>query len=898
MLTADIRAKAVYFVERHKDDHSEESESQTFWNDFFDIFGVSRRRVATFEKHIENVGKRGESMDLLWPGKLLVEQKSAGKSLNDAMKQANRYISSMQDDEIPRYVLACNFTHFVLHDLEVQQKNEFSLKDLPNNIALFGFMIEKVIKSDKVDPVNQKATQLLGEIYKTLSDSTLSPEHTERFLTRVAFCMFADDAGIFERGKFNEYINKYDSSTVGAKIIELFQKLDDETSSGDTSDFPYINGALFKDRIDIPTIHQPTQILLRKAHEYNWTRINPAIFGGMFQAIMTAESRRNLGAHYTTEDNIMRVIKPLFLDDLYVQFKGIKRHTNNRKLLEEFQHKLAGLTFLDPACGSGNFLSIAYRELRKLEMRVILELHDPQNQKLDVSVLSKVSVSQFYGIEIKSFSAHIAEISMWMTDHLMNRELSERYGQSYVRLPLEHQANIICADALEMDWDDVLPADKCNYILGNPPYSGSRHMSDNKRIAMKKITKKCNAYSGKLDYVTGWFFKAAEYTNANHRINIGFVATNSITQGEQVGLLWPTILNNYGLRIHFAYRTFKWGSEAPGMAHVHVVIVGLTRTNTENRLFYTDHGDTNDKLLEDNPKTISPYLTSSKNPSVVMKASHPLHNLQEITKGSQIYDNGHYTFTDEEKIEFVKNEPKSKPYLRPFISAKNFIDGSKRWILDLYDVEPHIVRKLPHVCKRIDAVRKYRMSSTSPATRKAAEYPQSYFITVIPDSEFLVIPVVSSSRREYVPIGYVKPPTISSNANMIILNATLGLFGLLTSRMHMVWLSYVGGQLKSDYRYSASHVYNTFPVPPSAPKCLKKLNTFAQTVLNVRSKYLNSTLADLYDKNTMPLPLRKAHKKLDSEVEQLYRRKSFDSDDDRMEFLLNEYESMIHNNKA
>ena len=881
------RPRAARFAEQWRGETYEKGEAQTFWNEFFEIFGRSRRSVAVFERYAKRLEGHG-FIDLFWPGVLLVEHKSAGRSLEEAMQQADEYAVGLSEKQMPRYILACDFATFHLVDLEECREHRFVLEDLPDNTGLFGFMADRPSRAADIDPVNQNATAIMGRIYESLADSGYPVGGTERLLTRLAFCMFADDAGIFRHGSFARYVEGLDGRTLGPMLYSLFQLLDtppDARQKEADDEFPYVNGQLFGENLPVAALSDDIRQMLVKADSYDWSRINPAIFGGMFQVVMDDKERRQAGAHYTTEENIMRIIRPLFLDDLRTELEEARSAVNRGAALRRFQDKLASLTFLDPACGSGNFLAIAYRELRRLELEVILELHDTSKKLLDVSGLSKIDVNQFYGIEINQFSVQIARISMWMTDHLMNRELGDKYGLTYTRIPLRQSPNIMHADALEMSWEDVLPASECSYVLGNPPYAGSKMQTKQQREQVKRIAN-LGSSSGTLDYVTAWFIKAAQYTESNHRTRIGFVATNSITQGEQVGQLWPILFDNFGLRIEFAYRPFRWGSEAPGMAHVHVIIVGLGReTGRTRRLFHPD----GDLEPEENPPAISPYLTGVKKVRVIQSSSRVLNRLPKMVMGSKPIDGGHYIFTDEQREEFLRMEPGAEPYLRPYIGADEYIHGKRRWILYLHKIEPDVLRRLPHVSKRVKEVQSFRLASPAPSTRKLAETPRLYHLNVIPDKPFLVVPGASSKNRRYVPIGYVEPPTIPSNLNMVVPDASLGLFGLITSHMHMVWLAYIGGRLKSDYRYSAGIVYNTFPIPDSP---LDALEPYAEAVLDARAAHPGSTLADLYDGTTMPTDLVKAHRRLDREADRLYRKKTFGTDLERIEFLLERYEGM------
>ena len=864
-MTAGERSRAARFAERWRGETYERGEAQSFWNEFFEIFGKSRRSVALFERQARRLKGHG-FMDLFWPGKLIVEHKSSGHSLGDAMQQAEEYAMGLPEDEVPQYALVCDFANFRLVDYENGEEHRFALEELSDNIGLFGFMTDGPKSEPDIDPVNQKVTGMMGRIYKSLADTGYPSGDTERLLTRLAFCMFADDTDIFEHGLFGHYIRKTSPQTLGPMLDYLFQNLNTpikDRQQGAEITFPYVDGRLFADRLAVAALTAETRDLLIEADSYNWSKINPAIFGGMFQWVMSADDRRRAGAHYTTEENIMRVIRPLFLDGLYGELDDIMTGAMDRRtVLERFQNKLAGLRFLDPACGSGNFLAIAYRELRRLELKVILELHDLRTQRLDVGGLSKVNVHQFYGMELNAFPARIAEISLWMTDHLMNKELGERYGLAYARIPLERSPNIRCCDALETNWNDILPAKECDYILGNPPYGGSKIMSKQQREQVKRIAN-LGGTGGTLDYVAAWFLRAAAYSDVAPHIRIGFVATNSITQGEQVGQLWPNLLDHYGLKIEFAYKPFVWDSEAGGKAHVYVVIIGLARNVGRRRLFHTGA----DEGIDDSPPMISPYLLGAVRARVVRESSRPLNGLPAMRMGSKPIDGGRYIFTDEEKEEFLRMEPGAKPYMRPYVGSEEYINNKKRWILALHRIEPAELRGLPHIAKRVSEVKAVRLASSAPSTRKLADTPTIYHLNVIPSGPFLFIPSVSSEKRRYVPIGYLEPPTIPSNLGLVVEGASLGLFGLLISEMHMTWLSYVGGRLETRYRYSKGMVYNTFPVPD---KPLNHLEPYAQAVLDARAAHPRSTLADLYDPDIMPPDLVKAHRKLDRIVDRMY----------------------------
>ena len=548
---------------------------------------------------------------------------------------------------------------------------------------------------------------------------------------------------------------------------------------------------------------------------------------------------------------------------------------------------MSDLKFLDPACGSGNFLIIAYREIRRLELRAIAALHDVTDKRLDVSVLSKVDVSQFFGMEKNEFSARIAEVGMWMMDHLMNRELGDMFGHAYSRIPIRRSPNIVIADALEKDWGDVLPPEQCSYVLGNPPFSGAKVMTKAQRAQIRNIASAGKGgRSGILDYVSGWFIKASRYARRSTRI--GLVATSSIAQGEQVSQLWPAVLRS-GLDIVFAHQPFKWGSDAKGKASVSVAIVGMARDigGEKRRLFY--HGD-GMAVLEENPEHITPYLIGSARPlPLVDSAPSALNGLPPMAMGSKAIDGGHYILDGRQREEFLGKEPQAEEFLRPFVGAREFLNGESRWILALHDAEPGRLRKMPETMSRVRAVKEFRAASKSGPTRELAATPTRYHLNVLPDAQFLVVPRVNAEHREYIPVGYLDPPAVPSDAVMVVRGAGLGLLGLLSSSMHMTWLRRIGGRLGGELRYSKGMVYNTYPVPRGG---LGSLEAAARGVLKARSRHRGSTLADLYDPDAMPADLRRAHRLLDRRVDGLYRREPFMTDMDRLEFLLDRYEAM------
>ncbi|MBP0618268.1 class I SAM-dependent DNA methyltransferase [Jiella mangrovi] len=911
----EIRARAATFAREWKDAHYERGDTQTFYNEFFDIFDIKRRKVASFEEPVKKLGNKQGFVDLFWKGVLLVEQKSAGRKLAPAKQQALDYFPGIKDVELPRYILLSDFQTFELYDLdEGGEPVAFALADLPKHVEHFAFIlgVQKRTFRDQ-DPVNIKAAEIMGRLHDALEESGYGGHDLERFLVRLLFCLFADDTGIFEpRDIFLDLIEQRtseDGSSVGMWLAQLFDVLDTEEDKRqrsldeDLARFPYVNGSLFEERLRIPSFDAATRNALLEACRFNWSTVSPAIFGALFQSVMDRAERRKTGGHYTTEKNILKLIGPLFLDELREEFEKIKRMRRGRpKALQDFQTKLGTLRFFDPACGCGNFLIITYRELRILEMEVLQLIYSTGQQELDVSALSKVDVDQFYGIELGEFAARIAEVALWMMDHIMNNRLSLEFGQAFARIPLKTAPNIRHGDALETDWQDVLPAANCTAILGNPPFIGSKYQSDEQRAQVRRIAN-LGGSGGTLDYVAAWFLRAGEYIQQNTACRIAFVSTNSITQGEQVAQLWPILFDRYGLEIDYGHRTFEWGSDARGKAHVHVVIVGLSHRDHERnpkRLFSYD--DIKGDPVESTHGALTAYLfdagTVHNRHLVVYEVGRPINGAPRLLSGSQPIDGGHYIFDREEREAFLAVEPAAERFMRPYVGAREYINGADRWILALQDAQPHELRAMPEVQKRMALVRTERAKSPRKSTLKIADQPARYNVEVLPTAPFLALPESSSERREYAPIGWLKPPTIPSNLLKALPSDDSWFFGVLTSRMHMSWLRHIGGRIKSDYRYTIGIVYNTFPLPNASPAQMNRVRDLANKVIAAREEYPNSSLADLYDPDVMPAPLRKAHKNLDRAVDGLYRRAAFASDRDRVEHMFGLYEEMIRTSKV
>lgn len=911
----EVRARAAAFAAEWADAHYEKGETQSFYNHFFYVFGVKRRSVSVYEQRVQRLSGNTGFIDLFWPQVLLVEQKSAGRDLNAARVQAEDYYLALKENERPRYILACDFQTFELYDLSERTKVRFKLEDLPDHVERFGFImgVQKVAFKDQ-DPVNIEAAELVGQLHDQLeAGGDIEGEDLERFLVRIVFCLFADDTGVFQpRNMFLNWLEgrtSEDGSDLGAKLSELFQTLDTPENKrgthleGDLAAFPYINGDLFKGATRIPAFDAAMRDALIAASRFDWSPISPAIFGSLFQSVMEPAERRAQGAYYTTEKNIMKVIGPLFLEQLWADFEKARALKRGRqKALDDLHQKLADLHFFDPACGCGNFLIISYRELRRLEIAILKAADEgkesgDRQRYLDINDISKVDVDQFHGIEIGEFPAEIARAAMWMMDHIMNVELSLAFGENYARIPLVKSANIVHGDALEIDWTDVIPPEHCSYVLGNPPFIGAKMQSPIQRQQVRSIAR-LGGSGGTLDYVCAWFLKAGEYVNqTEHEIDIAFVATNSITQGEQVAQLWPILFSKYGLEIAFAHRTFAWGSDARGKAHVHVVILGLTKYEfepAEKRLF--SYENINGEPEETRHKALSPLLIDASMLAdrhlCIESLSRPLNAPNEVVIGSKPIDGGHFIFSGEERREFLKAEPSAAPYLRPYVGSQEFLNGGDRWILALHDVSPSELRAMPMVMERVKRVRETRLASSSRPTQRLGETPTLYHVNVIPTDAFMVIPKVSSERRHYAPIGWLEPPTIASDLLFVVQDASKADFAILQSAMHMAWLRAVGGRLKSDYRYSIGMVYNTFPWPSLNNKAQAMLKATGQAILDARSNHVGSTLADLYDPDAMPPDLRKAHRANDLAVDRLYSKKPFESERERIEHLFQLYEAL------
>ncbi len=906
----EIKERATKFSKEWENAFNEDAEAKTFLYEFFNIFGISQRRVATFEHRVKKLDQHDGYIDLLWKGTILIEMKSRGKSLDKAYHQSKDYLDGLKQHELPKYILVCDFENFRLYDIDDNKEIDFQLKDFVSNVHLFGFIAgyqKKVYKEE--DPVNIEAAYLMGKLHDALKEAGYTGHELEKYLVRLLFCLFAEDTTIFDKNAFQDYVEiktNEDGSDIGIHIAQLFQVLNtppekrQKTLDESLSAFRYVNGTLFEEQLSFASFNSKMRQTLLECCYLDWSKISPAIFGSLFQSIMNPIERRNIGAHYTSEKNILKLIKPLFLDNLWEEFEAVK---DNKNKLIKFHDKISTFRFLDPACGCGNFLVITYRELRLLEIEIIKVLQKGQ-YVTDVCTLIKVDVDRFYGIEYEEFPAQIAQVAMWLVDHQMNMRISEIFGEYFVRLPLRKSPVIVNTNSLRIDWHkliDPIPWEKktqrFDYILGNPPFVGKQMQNEQQKEDMDLIWKGVNG-AGVLDYVTCWHIKAAKYltdyspqTDESNEIRtkVAFVSTNSIAQGEQVGILWNELFNKYKIKIHFAHRTFKWSNEAKGKAAVHVVIIGFSNFDISNKHIY-EYEDIKSEPHELKVKNINPYLVEATD-FVILKRKTPVCNVPEMSYGSMANDGGLLLLNNEEKESIILNDNSSQQFIKQFVGSFEFINGVKRWCIWLKDVDPDKYSNFKEIYKRIQQVKEYRLKSKRDSTKKLANYPMLFGEIRQPIKDYLLIPGVSSEFRKYIPIGFLSKDIIASDLVRTVPESSMYNFGVLTSIMHMTWVNYVCGRLKSDFRYSGSLVYNNYPWPENPTEKQKKIiEDSAENILLVRKQFPDSSLADLYDSLTMPPALVKAHQELDKAVDLAYRPQPFINEAKRIEFLFELYE--------
>lgn len=910
MTDAEQREAARQFVNRWMGKGKEDEDGRSYWIDLLtNVLGMDNiTERLNFEKKVVIDGNT-KRIDVYIPEtRVIIEQKSLGRALDQKIRnsgeidltpfeQADRYNSKLTFDERARWIVTSNFAEIWIYDMNQKQPEptKIALDELQSKYPLLDFLVKKEVKTiSREMEVSIKAGDIVGLIYDAFlkqyripdikekdetAEQKIKREHKLKSLNalcvRIVFCLYAEDASIFgKRNMFHDYLEAYEIKDCRRALIELFKTLDtpvaerDEYLEEDLAQFPYVNGGLFADEtIEIPPFTEEIkQLLLTKASEdFNWRDISPTIFGAVFESTLNPETRRSGGMHYTSIENIHKVIDPLFLDDLQNEFQEIKqiqvKRTRDKKL-EEFQNKLASLTFLDPACGSGNFLTETYLSLRRLENEVIKEKVNGQMTLVEVNNPIKVSIQQFYGIEINDFAVTVAKTALWIAESQMLEETkSIVYGFNDDFLPLKTYVNITEGNAVRIDWNSVVLADKLTYIMGNPPFVGhqwrSQSQVDDMKIAFYDLKK-----HGKLDYVCAWYNKAADYMKST-RIKAAFVSTNSIIQGESVCLLWEFLMKKKNVEIQFAYRTFVWTSEAKNRAAVHCVIIGFTcyETKTMKQLFEKE------SMIE--AAHINGYLLNAPNVFIQSRSKILTSGIPNMSKGSQPTDGGNLILSNEEKDELVSQYPSAEKLIRKYMGSYELINNKERFCLWLKDVSPAEYRKITPIVKRLEDVKEFRKTSSTESVRKDADIPMLFTQIRQPESDYLALPKVSSERRRYIPIAYISKDVIGSDLVYMIPDATLYLFGVLNSNIHMAWTRIVCGRLKSDYRYGPV-VYNNFPWPTLSEQQKQRIEQTAQEILNVRALFPDSSLADLYDPLTMPPELRRAHTANDKAVMAAY----------------------------
>ena len=886
---------AKAFAEYWKGKGYEKGQSQPFWLELLrNVYGVDNpAHYISFEDqvHIDHTSFIDGYIETT---KVLIEQKSLGKDLNKPIKQsdgsllnpfqqAKRYISELPLSKHPRYVVTSNFESFYIYDMEKPygEPEIIKLENLEEEAYRMNFIVktDSEILKKELD-VSIQAGELVGKIYDALykqyidKDSEETHKSLNMLCVRLVFCLYAEDSGLFgSHTMFHDYIKGFAVKDVRKAVIDLFKMLDTKEEDRDPYDapellaFPYVNGGLFTDeKIIIPQFTQEiVDLLLHNASEdFNWSMISPTIFGAVFESTLNPETRRSGGMHYTSLENIHKVIDPLFLDDLKAEFaeiRDIKTDKTRKQKLEAFQNKLASLTFLDPAAGSGNFLTETYLSLRRIENDIIGMLNDGQVMMGDEKINPiKVSINQFYGIEINDFACTVAKTALWIAEDQMMDETKKVIHMELDFLPLKSYANIVEANALRINWEDVVPKHKLNYIMGNPPFVGARLMSKEQKSDMENVFGKVKNI-GNLDYVSAWYKLAANMMK-DTSIKTALVSTNSITQGEQVPILWNELFKD-NIHINFAYRTFRWDSEASLKAQVHCVIIGFSNALSDVKiLYFADR-----KQIVDN---INPYLVSGPN-VLIDSRKKAICSVPAVVFGNMPNDNGYLSqYTAEDKANVLSKYPEAEIMFKRFVGATEFLHNKERWCLWLKGVSPALINKVVPVKEAVANVKAMRENSSREATRKLAATPTLFGEIRQPNSEYIIIPAHSSENRRYIPLGFMTPDVISSNANLLMESATLFHFGIMMSNVHNSWIRTVCGRIKSDYRYSVNVVYNNFPWPDVTPEQKAKIEQTAQAILDARTKYSDSSLADLYDELTMPPELRTAHQNNDKAVMEAY----------------------------
>lgn len=862
--------------------------NEEFIYDFLLAYGISKTSVTRLKKGDFNMSRvPGE---VLYKGKLFFKKADSDNLLAEVenISQNERILKHN-----PRFVMVTDNKTIAVSDLKLRNNRAFAFEELSGHFEFFLPLIgSEIYKHSTNNEADRNAAYELAKLYDILlEDNTgLQEGHTHLlniFLARLLFCFFAEDTGIFEKDIFTNALSlhtKEDGSDVHVFMNDLFKKLNSNNQNHPAyvKHFPYVNGGLFREEIDTPIFSRKSRNILMNCSELNWSEINPDIFGSMIQAVADPEERSDLGMHYTSVENILKVIRPLFLDDLYEEFK---KQRDNEKALNRLIQRMSRIKFFDPACGSGNFLIITYKEIRLLEIKIIQQLIDLQTERRGELQFyyTQISLSQFYGIEIKDFAHEIAMLSLWLAEHQMNlvfeNELPE-WGKSIPILPLKEAGHITCGNAVTVNWNDVCPRSEDDeiYLIGNPPYLGSRNQDATQKKDMEYVFRK--DYKS-MDYVSIWFYKGAKYIE-EHNAQLAFVSTNSICQGLLVALTWPRILNEK-IEISFAHTSFKWTNNAIGKAGVTVIIVGLRNKSNKPKYLFTNN-------IRKEVNNINAYLLDS-NEIYIRSQNHSISKFPTMNFGNMPADGGHLLFDEDEKNDFLEKEPDATKWFKELLSAHEFLNGKKRYCLWLEGISDEEIERLPHVKERINLVYKERIKSSRP---QLAQIPHLFAqITQPPNSDFILIPRVTSENRKYIPIGFYNKDVKAGDTNLIIADTQPWLFGVLHSKMHMVWVDAVGGKLETSYRYSAKLCYNTFPFPDITEKQKYAITQYVFSVLDARAKYPQKTMAWLYNPETMPKELRQAHQELDEAIERCYRLAPFSSDAERLEYLFKMYDEMI-----
>lgn len=897
----EIRKNAASFVKEWAGETYEKGESQSFWSDLFAIYGVRRRNVAKFEARAQKIAGGTGFIDVFWPGMMIAEQKSTGKDLHAAEAQAMEYLTTVSDAEMPRYVVTCDFSTFRIRDLEDPSGNgavTFALEDLPTEVERLGFIAgyqKRSFGSEQQAAASVKAAQLMASLYEELEKSGYEEHQASIFLVRTLFALFADDSGLWERDLFFEYLENRtspDGSDLGAALAVLYQALnklpEKRMSKADEliQRFPYVNGSVFGETIEIPYFDKTMRDKLMAACLFNWGEISPAIFGSLFQAVKSKDARRALGEHYTTETNILKAIQPLFLDELRERFVS---NQHNARALRKLQKDMGELRFLDPACGCGNFLIVAYREMRALELDILKRLQelDPASAQmvLDASELLMVKMTSFHGIEIEEWPATIAQTAMFLVDHQANQDMALALGLAPEMLPLVDSLTITVGNALSLDWNAVVKASKNVYVFGNPPFLGHKTRTKEQSEDLRRVWN--TKTPGRLDYVTGWYGKALDYYKDTNGGRWAFVSTNSIVQGDQPERLFKPVFAS-GWRIRFAHRTFAWTSEAANAAGVHCVVIGFDKEKIPTpRLF--DYTDLRGAPTETPARVINGYLVDGPNVLVSTRSKQLSTQLPEVVYGSLPADGGNLIIGPEEYTD-VMADPHMAKYVRPYFGARELIHDSKRWCLWLVDVDPMDVTQSAALRKRLEGVRHMREASPLESTRQMAAMPHLFYFNGHPNQSYLCIPAHVSENRSHYLAQRFDAEVISSNANSTAVDPDGFAFALISSSMFIVWQRTVGGRLESRLRFSKKLVWNTLPLPPVNEVTRKKIIEAGQSVLEARNIHPERSLAEHYNPLAMDAQLVKAHSKLDGIVDRAFgSKRTCTSEKERQEILFARY---------